>query len=111
MSTLPTKIGLSEISQAVRDKYHMISSLTGPNKQNKQAKEVPQLCGHTYQCGTKDRAEALWKVNPPAPPVMVPRYLTCPHLRPQTLGWTDHPCSALGSRWTELITEWLFSCY
>ena len=86
MSTLPTKIGLSEISQEVRDKYHMISSLTGPNKQNKQAKEVPQLCGHTYQCGTKDRAEALWKVNPPAPPVMVPRCLTCPHLRPQTLG-------------------------
>ena len=33
-------IMLSDVSQAVRDKYHMISPLTGTNQQNEQANEV-----------------------------------------------------------------------
>ena len=32
-------IMLSEISQAVKDKYHMMSPLTGINQQNKQARK------------------------------------------------------------------------
>ena len=33
-------IMLGEISQALKDKYHMISPLTGTNQQNEQANEV-----------------------------------------------------------------------
>ena len=33
-------IMLSEISQVVRDKYHMISSLTGHNKSKKKANKI-----------------------------------------------------------------------
>ena len=33
-------IMLSEISQVVRDKYHMISPLSGPNQQNKQTSKI-----------------------------------------------------------------------
>ena len=32
-------IMLSEISQAVKDKYHMISPIVEPNEQNKRAKQ------------------------------------------------------------------------
>ena len=35
-------IMLSEISQVVRDKYHMISPLTGPNQQQKKQTKYPQ---------------------------------------------------------------------
>ena len=34
------RIMLSEISQAVRDKYHIISLITGTNQQNKQASKI-----------------------------------------------------------------------
>ena len=33
-------IMLSEISQAVRDKYHIISPVSGPNQQNKQGSKI-----------------------------------------------------------------------
>ena len=33
-------IMLSEISQIVKDKYHMISPTSGPNQQNKQASKI-----------------------------------------------------------------------
>ena len=33
-------IMLSEISQAVKDKYHMISPIAEPNQQNKQASKI-----------------------------------------------------------------------
>ena len=31
---------LSEISQVVKDKYHMISPISGPNQQNKQTSKI-----------------------------------------------------------------------
>ena len=34
-------IMLSKISQAVKDKYHMISPLTGTSTSNKQARKIP----------------------------------------------------------------------